>query len=80
MQLTSVEPLIAADENVSCVPGWTAPVFVMVNGWFAIIFVLAVHQKKRDSSYAPWIPRSQPEMNALATASTSLGSRAISNA
>ena len=26
---------MAGDENVSFVPGWTAPVFVIVSGWFA---------------------------------------------
>lgn len=36
-ELTSVEPLIAGDWNVKRVPGWTEPVFVIVNGWFAVI-------------------------------------------
>ena len=61
---TSVEPLIAGEENVSEVPGPTEPVFVIVRGWFAVKFSSPT----------------QPVMNEPAIARTSLGLRAISNA
>ena len=53
MPPTSVEPLIAEDENVSCVPGWTAPVFVIVNAWFAVVFVSTKNQRKRNAFTNP---------------------------
>ena len=78
----SIELLIAVEENVSIVPVVTVPVLVIVNVGFAI----HVRQKflymsnNVDTIRSPGIPSSQPEMNWLATASTSEGENARSNA